>query len=199
MAKMKFGDIILPDGMIRGPFGSDMKKSLFVPESTDAVKVFTQENVFVEKQDIGEYFISKEYYERMSRFEVFDNDYLITCDGTLGKITYIKKVNRKSVINSSLLILRVDNTKVDYDFFYYYWKYHLSDVITKRNVNSCLKHLPSLDVMKNEIIEIPDIDNQRKIGAFLKKYDDKIKVNNSIVDELINKIKDINWRLEYAV
>ena len=104
MAKMKFGDIILPDGMIRGPFGSDMKKTLFVPESTDTVKVFTQENVFVERQEIGEYFISKEYYEKMSRFEVFDKDYLITCDGTLGKITYIKKVNRKAVINSSLLI-----------------------------------------------------------------------------------------------
>lgn len=187
---MKFGDILLPDGLIRGPFGSDMKKSLFVNDAIDNVKVITQENVFSEDQNIGVYFITPDYFNKMKRFEVQSKDFLITCDGTLGKIAFIDNLSRKSVINSSLLIIRVNKNKVDYSFFYYYWKNYLGDAITKRNVNSCLKHLPSLDVIKNEIIDIPNMEEQRKIGHFLSSLDSKIKINNEISNVLISKIKD---------
>lgn len=190
MAKIKFGEILLADGLIRGPFGSDMKKSLFVNESKDAIKVLTQENVFEEDQNLGSYFITKDYFERMKRFEVLDKDFLITCDGTLGRITFIDTLYRKSVINSSLLIIRVDPTKVDYWYFYYFWKFYLCDAITKRNVNSCLKHLPSLDVIKAEEIDIPNIEEQKRIAIFLRQYDKKINCNKRVVDVLSNKIKD---------
>ena len=191
MAKIKFGEILLADGLIRGPFGSDMKKSLFVNESKDAIKVLTQENVFEEDQNLGSYFITKDYFERMKRFEVLDKDFLITCDGTLGRITFIDTLYRKSVINSSLLIIRVDPTKVDYWYFYYFWKFYLCDAITKRNVNSCLKHLPSLDVIKAEEIDIPNIEEQKRIAIFLRQYDKKINCNKRVVDVLSNKIKEI--------
>lgn len=199
MAKIKLGEILLPDGLIRGPFGSDMKKSLFVNESQDAIKVLTQENVFEESQTIGSYFITKDYFEKMKRFEVFDKDFLITCDGTLGRITFIESLNRKSVINSSLLIIRVDSSKVDYWFFYYYWKFYLCDAITKRNVNSCLKHLPSLDVIKAEEIDIPSVDEQKKIADFLRQYDKKIDCNKKVIGVLSNKIKELCGGLSYAI
>lgn len=196
---MKFGDILLPDGLIRGPFGSDMKKSLFVNDAIDNVKVITQENVFSEDQNIGVYFITPDYFNKMKRFEVQSKDFLITCDGTLGKIAFIDNLSRKSVINSSLLIIRVNKNKVDYSFFYYYWKNYLGGAITKRNVNSCLKHLPPLDVIKNEIIDIPNMEEQRKIGHFLSSLDSKIKINNEISNVLISKIKDGNEVFDYAL
>lgn len=191
MAKMKFNDILIDDGLIRGPFGSDMKKSLFVSDEEGSVKVITQENVFFEDQHVGDYYISEDYYKKMQRFEVRDKDFLITCDGTLGKIMFVDVLHRKSVINSSLLIVRLNSKRIDYDYFYYYWKYYLSDVVTKRNVNSCLKHLPSLDVIKNEDIDIPEIHEQKRISSFLKQYDEKIKNNNRLIEVLNNKIKDI--------
>ncbi len=199
MAKIKFGEILLADGLIRGPFGSDMKKSLFVEESQNAIKVLTQENVFDEDQNLGSYYITEDYFEKMKRFEVFDKDFLITCDGTLGKIAFIDSLCRKSVINSSLLIIRVDSNKVDYWYFYYYWKFYLCDAITKRNVNSCLKHLPSLDVIKAEEIDIPSIEEQKKIAKFLRKYDEKINCNERIINVLSNKIKDLCGGFAYVI
>ncbi len=75
--------------MTKGPFGSDMKKDLFVPKGEDTYKVYIQINAIQKNQSLGEYYISKEYFDRkVSRFELFPNDYIITCDGTLGK--YLK-------------------------------------------------------------------------------------------------------------
>lgn len=71
--------------MMKGPFGSDIKKSLYVPKSDDAYKVYIQANAIEKDASIGDYYISKEYFDtKMYRFEVKPNDYIITCDGTLG-------------------------------------------------------------------------------------------------------------------
>ena len=53
MEKYLFKDLVLgEDGLLRGPFGSDLKKSLFVDKSNDTYKVYIQENIFKENTDI---------------------------------------------------------------------------------------------------------------------------------------------------
>ena len=43
MFKGKFIDIVIEkDGFLRGPFGSALKKSLFVPKTSDTYKVYEQ-------------------------------------------------------------------------------------------------------------------------------------------------------------
>ena len=60
----KFEDIVAKDdGFLRGPFGSALKKSLFVPKSEDAYKVYEQGVVLEKNSNIGRYYISKDYYE----------------------------------------------------------------------------------------------------------------------------------------
>lgn len=189
---MKIKDIILPDGLIRGPFGSDMSKDKFINESKDSIKVLTQENIFKKSQDIGTYFISQAYYQKMKRFEVNENDILVTCDGTLGEIYYVANLKQKSVINSSLLIFRLNPTIINYQYFCYFWEIVLKNKITKRNVNSCLKHLPSISVIKDESINLPNLNEQIKVVNSVQPIDKKIELNNQIIYVLINKIKESN-------
>ena len=59
MYKCKFEDIVLqPDGFLRGPFGSALKKSLFVSKSEDAYKVYEQSVVLQQDKTLGSYYIS---------------------------------------------------------------------------------------------------------------------------------------------
>lgn len=190
---MKIRDIIQNNGLIRGPFGSDMKKDRFCAESPDSIKVLTQENIFNKNQISGTYFITPAYFKKMRRFEVSDNDILITCDGTLGEIFYIGKLLRKSVINSSLLIVRLNPNNIDYLYFCYYWETILKKRIVYRNANSCLKHLPSIPVIEDENIDVPDLDVQKNTVALILPIDKKISLNLNIINVLINKIKECTY------
>ena len=48
---------------LRGPFGSDMKKSLYVPKNENTIKVYIQINAIQKNENLGDYYISKEYYD----------------------------------------------------------------------------------------------------------------------------------------
>ena len=111
MRKYLFKDIVLgEEGLLKGPFGSDLKKSLYVPKEKDTYKVYLQENILKKDNDVGEHYISKEYFDKkMSRYEVKENDFIVTCDGTLGEIFQLKNIKQKGIISSSLLRLTLNN------------------------------------------------------------------------------------------
>ena len=60
MKKIKFSECV--EYMIKGPFGSDMKKSLYVPKGDDTYKVYIQGNAIQKDQALGDYYVSEEYF-----------------------------------------------------------------------------------------------------------------------------------------
>lgn len=189
MSKLyKFEDLVIgKDGLLRGPFGSDLKKSLYVPKGPGCYKVFIQDNIFQEDNEIGDYYISKEYFdEKMYRYEVRENDFIVTCDGTLGEIYQLKGLKEKAIISSSLLRITLNTKLVDEKYFYYLFKTILKDKLITKGNNSVLKHLPGINIIKKLEICLPDLDEQKKIGRFLRNIDEKIKNNNKINIELNN-------------
>lgn len=53
---------------------------------------------------MGLHYISKEYYDSsMYRYAVKENDFILTCDGTLGEIFQLKNLTEKGIISSYLL------------------------------------------------------------------------------------------------
>lgn len=196
-----FGEIVLgTEGLMKGPFGSDLKKSLFVSKGKDTYKVFTQENVLQQKEDVGSYYISEEYFkEKMSRYEVQKGDFLVTCDGTLGKIYQIKELKEKGIISPSLLRIRLDKGIVDETYFLHYFRGYLADALIGRNTNSCLAHMPGLGVIKKEIVEIPDIYTQKRIGMLLNLLEDKITLDKKIIKEIEDMVRGIfeYWFIQF--
>ena len=96
-------------GYIRGPFGSALKKD----DMTDyGIPVYEQQHVIYNHRSFR-YFISSEKYKSLKRFSVKENDLIISCSGTLGKITYIENDDPIGVINQALLILRCDSEIID--------------------------------------------------------------------------------------
>ena len=83
--KFKFQDIVQgKEGLLKGPFGSDLKKSLYVPKSENTYKVYLQENILKQDKSKGEHYISDTYFnEKMKRYEVSEGDFIVTCDEML--------------------------------------------------------------------------------------------------------------------
>lgn len=193
MSKYLFKDIVLgEEGLLKGPFGSDLKKSLYVPKGDDTYKVYLQENILKEDNTVGDHYISKQYYnEKMSRYEVKENDFIVTCDGTLGEIFQIKNITEKGIISSSLLRITLNNEIVDDDYFYYLFKVLIKKELITQGNNSVLKHLPGLNVIRNHPIYLPDLYKQKRIGRILKLIDTKIRNNDKINSELESMAKTI--------
>ena len=87
---------------VRGPFGGSLKKEIFVDEG---YLVYEQYHAINNDFYFGRYFITEEKFLEMQRFEVFENDLLISCSGTMGKIAIVPQNHRKGIINQALLKL----------------------------------------------------------------------------------------------
>ncbi|WP_299150071.1 restriction endonuclease subunit S [uncultured Dokdonia sp.] len=98
------GKLLSKKGYIRGPFGSALKKS---DMQLSGIPVYEQQHAIYNRRNFR-YFISNEKYEKLKRFSVKPDDLVISCSGTLGRITLINKEDEIGVINQALLILRTD-------------------------------------------------------------------------------------------
>lgn len=187
MFKGKFNDIVLKDeGFLRGPFGSALKKSLFVPKSVDAYKVYEQSVVLEKNKNLGEYYISKEYFEsKLKNFEVKSGDFLVSCSGVnYGEIYELEGKIEKGVINQALLRVRINEKIIDRNYFLYYFRAYIAKVITGGSGDSTIPNFPPMDFVKNVEVELPDLVIQRKIGRILKRIDKKYELNNQINNNL---------------
>lgn len=202
MFKGKFEDIVqTEDGFLRGPFGSALKKSLFVPKGKSTYKVYEQSVVLQQDKHLGRYYISKRYFdEAMSRFEVKSGDFLVSCSGVnYGAIYQLKGVIEKGIINQALLRIRLNHEVVDDNYFLYYFRAYIVKKIIGGTGDSTIPNFPPMSVVKNIEIELPDIEKQRKIGKILKLFDNKIENNNIFNQEMESMAKNIfdYWFLQF--
>ena len=168
--------------MTKGPFGSDMKKDLYVPKGEDTYKVYIQINAIQKNQNLGDYYISKEYFDqKISRFEVHPGDYIITCDGTLGKLIKLDENMERGVISPSLLRLKIDENMMTDKYFEYIWEMYMLPLMKKEARNACLVHLPSAKVIGEVEIPVPPIDLQNEFLDFVTQVDKlKFEVQKSL-------------------
>ena len=69
---IRFGNIGL---FKKGPFGSALTKSMFVPKGKNTVKVYEQQHAINKDNTLGTYYITREYFDdSMSGFEVLPGD-----------------------------------------------------------------------------------------------------------------------------
>jgi type I restriction enzyme S subunit len=76
--------------IIRGPFGSALKKEYFVPKGLDTYKVYEQKHAIQKDVSLGAYYISSDRYQSMMRFTVYENDII---EQIIKSIKFIYKAN----------------------------------------------------------------------------------------------------------
>ncbi|MDR3476616.1 MAG: restriction endonuclease subunit S [Gammaproteobacteria bacterium] len=173
-------------GFLRGPFGGDLKKEIFVEKGLDTYKVYEQGVVLNSDKSIGRYYISeKDYLAKLHKFSVRDKDFLVSCSGVnMGAIYQLKEPFERGIINQALLRIRLNAELIDDNYFYYLFKKLISKKIISGSGDSTIPNFPGLNVIKNIEFELPIKSIQEKIGKILFNIDSKIEFNNRINAEL---------------
>lgn len=172
---------------VRGPFGGSLKKEIFVDAG---YLVYEQYHAINNDFDFGRYFITEQKFKEMKRFEVFANDILISCSGTMGKIAIVPETHRRGIINQALLKL----TPKDAVLPMFVKLYLESSEIQKRYFTNQSGAAIQNVVSVKELKEIPfpniSIDEQRTIVEQVTVEMNKIKECEDLIKIFEKKITD---------
>ncbi len=193
----RLGDLALYK---KGPFGSSITKAMFIPEASNAIKVYEQKNAINKDAELGSYFISQEKFETLKSFEVFPNDIIVSCAGTIGE-TYVMPSNmRRGIINQALMKITLLDSRM-LDFYIIYFDFSLKNVASEEGHGIALKNIPPFDVLKRYLMPVPPISEQTRIVSKINEllsYVDIIESDKSTflitIDQAKAKILDLAIR-----
>ena len=178
----------------KGPFGSSMTKSMFVPDSPSAIKVYEQKNAINKDVSLGSYFVSEEKYETLKGFEIFPNDIIVSCAGTIGETYVMPETMRKGIINQALMKISLYDLRI-IDFYLIYFDCQLKNAAREQGHGVALKNIPPFDVLKKYLVPIPPIQEQARI---VDSVNDLLGIINSIdtyKDELHASVTSIKSKI----
>ena len=156
--KYKLGDVCT--SMVRGPFGSALKKEFFVEKADYTYKVYEQGNAIRKDSNYGNYYVNQEKYLELKRFEVRPMDFIMSCSGTIGELYQIPLNAEKGIINQALLKMTIDNKIVDNEYFKYIFRHNIKKLESK---GSGIQNVASIKILKDIEFEIPTLDEQYQI------------------------------------
>ncbi len=175
----------------KGPFGSSLTKSMFVPDTPDAFKVYEQKNAINKNATLGNYFIDAAKYKELIGFAVLPSDIIVSCAGTIGE-TYILPLNiREGIINQALMLIRLFDIQI-MDFYLLYFDYILKNEAAKESKGTAIKNIPPFDVLKNFLIPIPPLAEQKRIANEIERWFtliDELESNEGDLLKAIDKAK----------
>jgi len=160
----------------RGPFGSALKKSIFVKEG---FKVYEQYCPINDDCSYARYYITADKFEEMKSFEVKAGDYLISCSGvTLGRITRVPANSERGIINQALLRVRMNDHLIDHRYFLHLFRsVPFQKAIFDNSTGSAIPNVKGVKELKAMVIPLPPLAEQTRIVA-------EVERRLSVVDEM---------------
>ena len=147
----------------KGPFGSSLTKSMFVPKGKSSIKVYEQKNAIQKDCTLGTYYIPIEYYnEKMKGFTVLSNDIIVSCAGTIGETYILPSSAEIGIINQALMRMRI-TSQINVDYFLIYFDYVIKETARESSKGSAIKNIPPFDIFKKIILPLPPLKEQKRI------------------------------------
>ncbi|HHT9111296.1 MAG TPA: restriction endonuclease subunit S, partial [Candidatus Brocadiaceae bacterium] len=178
----------------RGPFGSTLKKEIFV---SSGYKVYEQCNPINDNCDLGSYYITQEKFKELEAFKVNAGDLLISCSGvTLGRITQVPEKFKEGVINQALLKVTLDRQLIQSDYFIKYFRSIVfQSFVFEGSQGSAQPNIKGVKELKELPVPVPPRPEQheivRRVDALFKKADEievRYQKAKGFVDRLTQSI-----------
>jgi len=168
---LPLGDLLSKKGYIRGPFGSALKRQEL---KQSGIPVYEQQQA-IDGQRRFRFFIDQEKHNELRRFTVRANDLIISCSGTVGRVSVIGEGDPIGIISQALLILRPDVEKLLPRFLYYF----LTSPAGQASLLAASHGAVQLNIAPRAVVEkiltpTPRIEEQRAIISVLGSLDDRI-------------------------
>ena len=180
--KKKLFDILKSkgEGIKRGPFGGALKKEIF---KNSGFAIYEQKNAIYDNQHFR-YFIDEEKYNEMIGFAVKQGDIIMSCSGTIGKLSLIPEDAKIGIINQALIRFRTNNTILNTYFLIYMRSQYMQKKILESNPGSAITNLIPVKELKLLNFPLPNINEQQKIGEFFSKLDRQIELEEQKLAKL---------------
>lgn len=133
-------------------------------------------------------FISKERYEESPEIMLQNDDILISKDGTIGKLGFVRNLENPSTVASGIFVLRnlkpeMINTRFIYN---YLSSVYFRNFIISRTEGSVIPHLYQKDFV-DLYFPLPSLKEQNKIVDVLDTISCKIEINKMINNNLLEQ------------
>ena len=153
----------------KGPFGSALTKSMFVPKGNDAVKVYEQKNAIQKSAELGEYYITREYFDsKMRGFEIFPGDIIVSCAGTIGETYIMPEKFEQGIINQALMRMKIFEP-IHIPYFLVFFDFALKKDARSGSKGSAIKNIPPFEILKNYLVPLPPLTEQKRIVAKIEE------------------------------
>jgi len=150
---------------------------MFVPKGANSIKVYEQKNAIQKDASLGEYYITKEYYEeKMQSFTVQPGDIIVSCAGTIGETYVLPNDIEVGIINQALMRMSI-YAPIDIDYFLLYFDYVLKESARNSSKGSAIKNIPPFAIFKQMLLPLPPVAEQRRIV-------ESVNFINSIIESL---------------
>ena len=182
----------LVDEIAMGPFGSNIKVECFVDAGVPVLNGSNLEGF--ELQENSFRYVTEEKANSLGRANAHRGDVVITHRGTLGQIVYIPEtsLHERYVISQSQFRIRC-NDKVLPEYLVYY--FHTNIGQHKLLSNASQVGVPALarpsSTFQKIDIDVPSIEDQKRIVSIIGSLQEKIKINRVINDNLEQQAKSI--------
>lgn len=153
--------------IVRGPFGSALKKDYFVTPDKTTYKVYEQKHAIQKNATIGTYYITEEKYNELKRFECVAGDILMSCSGTMGKFYQLPIGCERGIINQALCKFTLNN-KILPIVFLTYMEQTIGNLETK---GSGIQNIAAVSYVKAMPINLPPLELQEQFADFVKQVD----------------------------
>ena len=181
-------EVLKPNGIKIGPFGSQLKKEILL--SDGVYRVYGQENVYAHDFSLGDRYLTREHFNRLSSCEILPGDFVMSTMGTIGKCAIVPATIQRGIMDSHLIRLRFDDKKIRPNYVLQLFSdqfHYLSDQTTRLAVGGIMDGLSVGIVSQLNVIYPKNIDEQEKIIKTLSEVDTLI----TDLQKLIRKNKDI--------
>ena len=191
----------LIDEISMGPFGSDVKKEFYVNNGIPILNGSNLQGFKLQEESFG--YLTKEKADTLKKCNAHRGDIIVTHRGTLGQIVYIPSNSKyeRYVISQSQFRFRCKADLVDVKYLVYY--FHTREGQHKILANASQVGVPALARATSTFrlidINLPSLDDQRRIASILSSLDRKIELNNKINADLEEMAQAIfkNWFVDF--
>ena len=183
----------------KGPFGSSLTKSMFVPKSQNTVKVYEQKNAIQKNAKLGDYYITQQYFEqKMKSFSVHAGDIIVSCAGTIGETYVLPQKIEPGIINQALMRMRI-YSPINVDYFLLYFDYIIKQTSIKNSKGSAIKNIPPFDVFKRILFPVPPLKEQNRIVNKIQEIEFLLKKYQIVEEQLYELNSNIKNQLKKSI
>ena len=168
-------DLLKPNGIKIGPFGSQLKKELFITNGN--YKVYGQENIYAKNFSIGNRYMTRSHFDKLSSCEILPGDFVMSTMGTIGKCAIVPNNITRGIMDSHLIRLRFDERKISSSYLLHLFSpdiRYLTAQTDKLSVGGIMDGL-SVKIVSSLMVEYPrSIEEQENIVDILSDVDSMI-------------------------